>query len=94
MFSTVRVYCYFCELALGTVCNVPCQVISILRGFQRLKVVLIKGQEMADNVPEKDPSLTSSIYQTAYSSITPRLCGLRGVQKHYMCTRAATLPIH
>lgn len=50
-----------------------CQVISILNGgVKERKVALIKGQETADSVPEKDPSLTSSIYHTAPLSITPR----------------------
>lgn len=33
--------------------------------LERLKVVLIKGQETAGNVPKKDLSVTSSIYQAA-----------------------------
>lgn len=43
-----------------------------LEDLERLKVVLIKGQETADNVPEKDLSLTSFIYQAASQSITLR----------------------
>lgn len=41
-----------------------------LGDLERLKVVLIKGQETTHNVSEKGLSLTSSIYQTASLSIT------------------------